>query len=230
MDRFFRQLADDPFLRDFDWQFAAGHLLLAFVLGQLVAWTYVKTHSDLTYSRSQVQSLVLLSMIVATVMMAIGNNLARAFGLFGALALIRFRTPVKDARDTTFLFLSVGVGIAVGAGMATMAVLSTVFLCAVAWYLYTIRFGERVDHNAVLRFSMPAEAEQEQLLRRILTHYCRTFALVFLRDTGLSERMEFSYQIDLRDKGAHAELVADLRDVPGIEGVNLLMQNEDVEL
>ncbi|HLU39797.1 MAG TPA: DUF4956 domain-containing protein, partial [Planctomycetota bacterium] len=61
-------------------------LVLAFVLGQLVAWIYVWTHSGLSYSRSQAQSLVLLSVIVTLVMLAVGNNLARAFGLFGALA------------------------------------------------------------------------------------------------------------------------------------------------
>lgn len=224
-----RSLLDHAILRQWDWQPMVGSLLLAFVLGQLVAWTYVRTHSDLTYSRSQVQALVLLALIVTVVMLAVGNNMARAFGLFGALALIRFRTPVKDARDSVFLFLSVGVGISVGAGLYLLALIATAFLCAIALYLHKVHFGERIDHNAVLRFSLPAELQRDPGLQRLLSHYCRSTALTFLRDTGRDDTMEFSYQVILRDPQSSTHLLADLRAIPGVSSVNLLLQNEDVE-
>ena len=94
-------------------------LLAAFVLSQVVAWVYLWTRRGVSHSTSFTQSIVILSVIVALVMLVIGSNLARAFGLFGALALIRFRTPVKDSRDTVFLFLSVAVGIATGTGTSS---------------------------------------------------------------------------------------------------------------
>jgi hypothetical protein len=206
------------------------HLLMSFVLAQLVAWVYQWTHHGLSYSRSQVQALVLLSLIVTVVMLAVGNNLARAFGLFGALALVRFRTPVKDARDTVFLFMSVGIGICVGSRNLALATIATAFMCFIAVYLTKTRFGERMDHDCVLRFAMPALEEQDGQLRRILSHYCKGFALVHLRETGREDTMEFSYQVKLLDPRSTPGLLGDLRQIDGLTGVNLLMQNEDLEV
>ena len=88
--------------------------LLAFVLGQVVAWGYSRTHSGLSYSRSFTQSLVIMSVVVSFVMFVIGNSIVTAFGLLGALALIRFRNVLKDTRDTVFVFISLVVGMSVG--------------------------------------------------------------------------------------------------------------------
>ena len=209
---------------------AIYHLLLAFVLSKPLAWVYVWTHHGMSYSSSFVQALVLLAMIVTIVMLAIGDSLARAFGLFGALALIRFRTPIKDSRDTVFLFQSVAIGIMVGVQNTMLAVVGTTATLAVASYLYGVRFGERMSHDAVLRFSMPAEAEQEQGLRRIMRHYCRTFALVTVRDSRREGAMDFAYQLQLHDQAATTGLVADVRSIVGAADVQLLLQNEHEEI
>jgi len=209
---------------------ALYHLLLAFVLSKPLAWVYVWTHHGMSYSRSFVQALVLLSMIVTLVMLAIGDSMARAFGLFGALALIRFRTPIKDSRDTVFLFLSVAVGITVGVQNTMLAVTGTATTLLVAVYLFGMHFGERLSHDGVLRFSMPALGEQEQHLRRVMGHYCRHFALVTLRESRREGAMEFSYQLQLHDADAVTGLVTDVRAIQGAADVQLLMQNEHEEI
>ena len=220
-----------------DWETAvpsvqsfAFHLLLAFVLSKPLAWVYARTHQGTSYSRSFVQSLVMLSLIVTMVMLAIGDSLARAFGLFGALALIRFRTPIKDSRDTVFLFLAVAIGIAVGVQNVLLAVTGTAIALATAAYLHVVRFGERVSHDAVLRFAMPALGNQEDALRRVLRHYCSSFALVSLRDSRHEGAMDFSYQLRLLDPASSTPLLTDVRAIPGALDVNLLLQNEDVEV
>lgn len=206
------------------------HMLLAFVLSKPLAWVYVWTHHGMSYSRSFVQALVLLAMIVTLVMLAVGDSVARAFGLFGALALIRFRTPIKDTRDTVFLFQSVAIGVAVGVQCTMLAVVGTAVVLAVAAYLFGVRFGERMSHDGVLRFSMPAQGEQEQHLRRVMRHYCRNFALVALRDSRREGAMEFSYQLELHDPAATTGLLLDVRAIPGAADVQLLMQNEHEEI
>lgn len=206
------------------------HLLLAFALSKPLAWVYVWTHHGISYSRSFVQALVMLAMIVTIVMMAIGDSLARAFGLFGALALIRFRTPIKDSRDTVFLFLSVAIGITVGVQNTVLAIVGTSLTLLVAVYLFGVRFGGRLSHDGVLRFSMPAHDEQEQLLRRVMRHYCRHFALMTLRESRHEGAMEFAYQLHLHDPQAVAGLVTDVRGIPGAADVQLLMQNEHEEI
>ena len=231
MNEIFNQLfTSPPGSVPITWQEMLLYMLLSFVLAQALAWVYTWTHKGLSYSRSQVQSMVLIAIIVTAVMLAIGSNVARAFGLFGALALIRFRTPVKDIRDTTFLFMAVGVGITLGTRNVMLAVLSTGVFSVIALYLAYARFGERRSSDAVLRFAMPAQGEQEGLLRRILQHYCRSFALVHLREAGPEANMEFAYQIKMYDPHQSTGLVTDVGTIPGVSGINLLVQNEDEEI
>ncbi len=206
------------------------HLLIAFVLGQLTAWVYMWTHHGVSYSRSQVQSLILLCLIVTLVMLAVGNNVARAFGLFGALALIRFRTPIKDSRDTAFLFLAVCIGISVGTHNIMLAVIGTLFACLVSLYMWYVRFGERMTADGLLRFQMDSSDEHESALRRILGNYCQSFGLINLREAGVGIAMEFSYQLKLHDFKQSSMLLSDLRKIPGLTALNLLMQDTDEDL
>lgn len=204
------------------------YLTTAFLLGQLIAWVYVWTHSGLSYSRSQAQSLVLLSVIVTLVMLAIGNNLARAFGLFGALALVRFRTPIKDTRDTAFLFMAVSVGIAVGSQNLKIAVIGTSLLCLLSLYLFWTGFGGRVSHDGLLRFYLPSGGGLEETLRTVLRRYCASFALVQLRDAGTNS--EFAYRVRLGDSRRSEDFLGELRHLQGITGLSLSVQDEDQEV
>lgn len=98
-------------------------LLVAFVLGQLLAWVYYATHTGLSYSRSFVQSLILIAVVVSLVMVVIGNSIVTAFGLMGALALVRFRNVIKDTRDVVFVFCSLVIGMAAGSQRFSVAIL-----------------------------------------------------------------------------------------------------------
>ena len=99
-------------------------LSLAFVLGQAIAWVYQRTHSGLSYARSFTQSLVLITMVVSLVMHVIGDNIVTAFGLIGALAIIRFRNVLKDTRDTVFIFYALVLGMAIGNGQFAAAIVA----------------------------------------------------------------------------------------------------------
>lgn len=205
------------------------YLLLAFVLTTPLAWVYIYTHQGVSYSRSTVQSLVLLCLIVTLVMLAIGESLARAFGLFGALALIRFRTPVKDTRDTVFLFLSVAIGITVGTQNIPLAIAGTAIALAVALYMYFVGFGERIHHDGVLRLRLRDASNGEPPLRDLLQHYCRNFTLLQVRD-GADDGVEYSWQLQLRDPELSPGLIADIRRIDGSADVSLLMQTAHEEI
>ena len=81
-------------------------LLLSFFMSLLLAAVYRHTHSGFSYSRSFVQTISLAAIVACIMIIAIGNNLARGLGILGALALIRFRTPIRDPRDIIHLFAS----------------------------------------------------------------------------------------------------------------------------
>ena len=107
-------------------------LLLSVFLGQVVAWVYMWTHTGVSYTRSFTQSLVLLTIVVSLVMFVIGNSIVTAFGLMGALAIIRFRNVLKDTRDTVYVFFSLVLGMALGSQRHLAALVGTVALLTVA--------------------------------------------------------------------------------------------------
>ena len=90
--------------------------LIAFLLGLFIAYIYRKTHQGLSYSQSFVLTIIFVTIIIGIVMMVIGNSLARAFALVGALSIIRFRAVVKDTKDTAYVFMALAVGMAAGTG------------------------------------------------------------------------------------------------------------------
>src|SRR5437588_12606747 len=90
-------------------------LALALVFGGAVSWIYCRTRKGEAITPSFPTTLVLLSVLIAMVTQVIGDNVARAFSLVGALSIVRFRTVVRDTKDTAFVIFSVVVGMAVGA-------------------------------------------------------------------------------------------------------------------
>ena len=92
-------------------------MLMAFILSMAVAASYRWSHAGLSYSRGFVHTQVLGAIVTCMLIMAIGNNLARGLGILGTLAIIRFRTPIRDPRDIIFLFACLAIGIASGAAV-----------------------------------------------------------------------------------------------------------------
>ena len=87
-------------------------LLLSFLLGQIVAWVYMLTHSGLSYSRSFVTALVVTPVIVSLVMVVLANNLVTAFGLMAVFAIVRFRNILRDTLDTSYILTVLFIGMA----------------------------------------------------------------------------------------------------------------------
>lgn len=110
-------------------------LVTAALIGMVVTTVHKYYHREKPLSRSLEQAQVLLCVAGAMVMIIVGNSFARALGLFGAGSIIRFRTPVEDPKDTTILFLLVGLGMSAGLGLFAVAGLGTIFLCVALFAL-----------------------------------------------------------------------------------------------
>src|SRR5881227_1488520 len=98
-------------------------LLLAFVCGHAIAWVYVLTHTSLSYSRSYVNTLILMPVIVALVMLILANNLVLAFGLMAIFAMVRFRSILRDTLDTAYVLAVIVLGLACGTLKFTSAII-----------------------------------------------------------------------------------------------------------
>ncbi len=205
-------------------------VLMAFILGQAIAWTYAYTHNGLSYTRSFTQSLVVLTLVVALVMMVIGNNIVTAFGLIGALAIIRFRNVLKDTRDTVFVFLVLVVGMAVGSGKFMTAIVGTAAAILLLIYLQQTGFGALARFDGHLSFLAPSSARGEHGPVAILERFCSGWKRVSLRQTGGGSNSEFVYEISLLDPENPRELLHALETSPGIEHVSLVLQDDLAEI
>jgi uncharacterized membrane protein YhiD involved in acid resistance len=202
---------------------------LAFLLGQLAAWTYIFTHTGVSYSKAFVQSIVALTIIVTLAMMIIGNNVVVAFGLLGALSMIRFRNVLKDTRDTSFVFFSVVTGIACGTGNHVMAIVGGVLFCLLLIYLHFTMFGARRDSDAFLRFHADIDVWNSSEIQEILRRYCLATDMITQR-IGDSGCMELAFQLVMRDPERGQELVNELRMREGVSAITFLHQAEQDEV
>src|SRR6187551_1455754 len=112
-----------------------GRLVAAMVLGGIVAQVYRRSRAE--PASSFTVTLVLLAILIAMVTQVIGDNVARAFSLVGALSIVRFRTVVRDTQDTAFVIFAVAVGMAVGAGYPWLAVAGSAVVAVAAFAMKT---------------------------------------------------------------------------------------------
>ena len=161
---------------------------------------------------------------------AIGNNLARGLGILGALALIRFRTPIRDPRDIIFLFASLATGIAAGAQVLDVAVIGPLFFCAAVLFLHHSPFASRRNFEGLLRFILPKDSSVDELVREVFGRHASSVNLVAMREAVQGEAVEQSYHVRLFDPAGKTDLVADLEAIEEVEDVSMVMQRSTVEI
>ena len=209
---------------------AAGlSLLLAFGLAQALGAVYVWTFRGMSYSQGLVHAIVLGSIIACMLMLAIGNSIAAGLGIAGGLAIIRFRTALRDPRDMMFVFAGLGAGIASGLGAHAAAVSGTLLFCVAVVLLTVSEFGSQRRFDGLLRFQLPTDADEAAVMA-MLRQYTRFVALVTLREVAQGAAMEHAYQVRLGDNKHRVALVRALETLPGVQDVSLLLQEPTVEL
>lgn len=206
-------------------------LLLAFVLGQLLAWVYYFTHSGLSYSRSFVQSLILITVIVSMVMSTIAGSFIVAVGLMGALSIIRFRNIVKDTRDIAFIFGALVIGMASGSQRYSIAIIGAFVFYAIILYLHLSDFGSHQPHNAFLRFNLHGHINAQHPIVIILKKFCGKHTLISSQDAGFGDSdVEYAYQIMIKSATKNEEMMAELQKVEGIKNINLTVQEQLLQI
>src|SRR5258708_3868955 len=103
-------------------------VILSFTLAVAIAYLYRATYRGSGYVQSYAQTMVLMSVVVALIMLIIGSNIARAFSLVGALSIVRFRNAIKDSRDVGYIFFAMAMGMACGTKFYFLAIFGTTVL------------------------------------------------------------------------------------------------------
>jgi len=204
-----------------------ANIFLAFICGFLISLVYRWTYSGPTYSVTYLNSLIVLAMITSIVIMVIGNNLARAFGLVGAMSIIRFRTAIKDTQDIVFIFFSLTVGMAAGVGLHLIALIGVLLIGLVFIVLSKAQFAYPQRKELLVQFSYRATKDKETPYLDVIKEYCKSNSLINVKAIGSKGDIEISYYVHLRHKNQSEEFVRKLKDIQGIEYVNLLYDEEN---
>lgn len=204
-----------------------ANLVIAFLCGATISYFYRWSHKGATYQVSFVRSLIVLAMITAIVMMVIGNNLARAFGLVGAMSIIRFRTALKDAQDIVFVFFALSIGLAVGVGYRMLAIVSTLFVGSVMLMLTRTNFGALKRRGFVLQFAFnPTQAESDEPYMAVLKRYCKRYKLLNMKSRAGGTRIDVVFEIDLRRSTDSVKLSRELDQILGVDSVNIFTDED----
>jgi uncharacterized membrane protein YhiD involved in acid resistance len=191
-------------------------LAWAFVLASLIAITHKLTFLGESYPKNFFQALVLGAIVTAMVMMAVGDSLARGLGVFGAMAIIRFRTRIDDPRNVLFLFAALSSGLAVGVFGLAISFAGTVFFCLTAFILHFSPFKTFV-HSHIVEVTLPLVATRQQV-EQALEQFCWEHRQVGVSITK-EEQTKLEYSVAFKSVSAKNDLVELLQKIEGIKRV-----------
>ncbi|MFT3906849.1 MAG: DUF4956 domain-containing protein [Steroidobacteraceae bacterium] len=193
-------------------------LLVALLLGLLVAWIYDRSTPEQDNGVSFPLTLVLLTVLIAMVTQVIGDNIARAFSLVGALSIVRFRTVVRDTRDTAFVIFAVVVGMAVGAAHLWVALLGLAVVGTAAPLLASRgqpRQGEGV--GCMLRMRLGLGVDMEARLGALLDRHLQQRHLQSVATDRSGAGLDYVFYATLRSGHDMTELLRELSLVEGVQ-------------
>ncbi len=162
--------------------FSVGDLFLSMTVATLLAFAltsvYRHTHRGTSYSQSFLVTMFMMAVATSVVMLVIGSNIARAFSLVGALSIIRFRTAVKDSRDTGYLFAAMVAGMGCGTQFYQAAIALVGFLSVLLMAIYQFDYGLKRKMESVVRVTFKSAEGAEQRIEDTLTGTFRDVKLI----------------------------------------------------
>ena len=189
------------------------HILLSAIISIMIYISYWYTHTGTNYSKKFNVSLVTLTILTGTVMTVIGNNIALSLGMVGALSIVRFRTAIKDSRDTTYIFWAIIVGICCGVGDYTVASIGSL----VVFVVLLLIIKARNEHNLEIE--------------KTVSQYFSNKAVLKVKNTTKNQ-LEYIYELtrNVYDKANYNEksIMDSLYELSNVEYVNVVSQSDEI--
>ncbi|MBE6911879.1 MAG: DUF4956 domain-containing protein [Ruminococcaceae bacterium] len=208
------------------WEQIAANIIIAGIVGLLIFVSYMISHKGTIYSKKFNVSLVVLTVLTSMVMTVIGNNVALSLGMVGALSIVRFRTAIKDSRDTVYIFWTIIVGICCGVGDYVVASIGS----GVVFILLLI-FGAIKNNNRMLVIIRGARTK-ESAIQGVMFKFFGDKAVLRVKNST-EDSIEFIYEITAKllsqaERKNNIGISDEIYKVGNIQYVNTVMQNDEV--
>ena len=200
------------------------NFLVAAVLGAVIYLSYRITHSGASYSARFNVSLLMLTLVTTLVMNVIGNNIALSLGMVGALSIVRFRTAIKDPRDTAYIFWGIAVGICCGVAEYVMAGIGTFVI-----FLTLALFGAVKSNERYLLIVRCSQKNAEQVERLVEDKFANKAKMRVNNST--QENAEYIYEMSekMLNKAKKEGNISDyFYKSKLVTAVNLVCQNDEI--
>jgi hypothetical protein len=171
----------------------------------------------------------MISPIIAIIILLIGNNVARAFGLAGAFSIIRFRSAPGDPKDIAYVFFTMAAGLACGIGMFGYAALFTLFLCVLMAVLSLSNFGANRIQDKTLKIVIPEDLDYQGVFDDVLDKYTISHELKRVKTTELGSLFELIYVVNMRFEANEKDFIDELRCRNGNLSIILIMNADKVD-
>jgi hypothetical protein len=197
-------------------------LVIAVGMGGVVAWIYRRTRTD--HISTFPGTLVLLAVLIAMVTQVIGDSVARAFSLVGALSIVRFRTVVRDTQDTAFVIFSVVVGMACGASDPRVAVIGIAVVGAAAFVMRPKRPGADSSETFVLEIRVASGLDVSAAIISMIDSFASERRMTAVGTAKQGIAIETAYLVRLHAGQKPDELVKALNRIEGVQNVSLVIR------
>ena len=184
---------------------------VAVVIGLVIAFVYTLISKKDGYNKSLIVGLALLPAIVAAVILLVGSNVARAFSMAGAFALVRFRSAPGSAKDISIVFFSMASGLACGLGFVTFAVCFTVLSLVVLVIISVTGFGGSSDYKKQLRITIPENLNYMTVFDDVFEKYLSENVLRKVKTTNMGPMFELTYECRMKDDNTQKQFIDELR-------------------
>lgn len=198
------------------------NITIALICGFLISRFYCWSTNTSNNAKTFIGSLITLTMITAIVILVIGNNLARAFGLVGAMSIIRFRTAVKDVQDIVFIFFSLAIGMAAGIGLSMIALTGTIAVGIVTVMIAQIQSISTGRQEYLLQFNYSPTDSMESPYLPVIKKFCRKYHIINMKSCDYSGQLELSFYIKLKNQDTRENFIRELKGVESVGNINLL--------
>ena len=206
------------------------NLTLSIFLGLFISYVYKLTHKGVSYSQSFMLTIVFVTIIVAMVMMVIGNNVARAFALVGALSIIRFRTVVKDTKDTAYIFLALAAGMAAGTSSYFLALSGSLITAAVAYILFITNYGSIYSSEFILRFRLKVDnSSTSPPYLKIFEDFTSRANLLNIEPSGDSSSNRMTFDIVMKKDKSPSEMSLELSKLEDVSELVVVASEHDID-
>ncbi len=183
----------------------------AIILGLIIGIVYMYLCKKEGYGKNFIIGLVILPAIVSVVILLIGSNVARAFSMAGAFALVRFRSAPGNAKDIAIVFFAMASGLACGLGYVLFAAVFVVVLLLLLILLNFIHFADHSSENRQLKITIPENLNFNHVFDDLLEKYTIKSQLIKVKTTNMGTMYELTYQVYMKKDADEKAFMDELR-------------------